>query len=264
MEKLYFEDKEKTANLYMIVLNPINLVFLIGLTLITKNKSIIIFYTLLAIFIFTLIVTLKQYNKFKFKINILKCIKYESVSISEKFLFFLTYLFGYNNALTFGDEYISALNFVALITDTQWNSLGAIETVVKIDISKNKFNYKQHLKNAYKLLGLLLLTTLIMLLLLYRHYHLTLSLVVIYLGVELINFLVEPLYTLKICFLQLTDNYEINVTSNKIASTGIRTVTSFLNSPFCTAIGQICAMIEQFIMINLIFYKNFKIIIMEK
>ena len=259
MEKLYFEGKEKLANKYMIIINLLNFCVLIGLSLLTKDKEIIVMYTLLTIFVFTIIVTLKQYKKFKFEIDIVKCIKYESVSISEKILFFLTYLFGYNNALAFGEEYITALNFVALITDTQWDSFGAIETVAKIDISKGIFNYKEHRKNSYKLLTLLLFTTFIMFILFYKNYQLNMFITMMFLGVELINFFVEPIYTLKICYLQLTNGFEMKVTSNKIAATGIRVITSFLNSPFCTAIGQTFSMIEQFIVVNFIFYKNFRI-----
>lgn len=259
MEKLYFEGKEKLANKYMIIINLLNFCVLIGLSLLIKDKAIIVIYTLLTIFVFTIIVTLKQYKKFKFEIDIVKCIKYESVSISENILFFLTYLFGYNNALAFGEEYITALNFVALITDTQWDSFEAIETVTKIDISKGVFNYKEHRRNSYKLLSLLLFTTFIMFILFYKNYQLNIYITMIYLGVELIDFLVEPIYSLKICYLQLTNGFEIKVTSNKIAVTGIRAIISFLNSPFCTTIGQTFAMIEQFIVINFMFYKNFRI-----
>ncbi len=56
-----------------------------------------------------------------------------------------------------------ALNFVALITDTQWDSFEAIKTVAKIDISKEQFFYKDHKINAYKLLGILLTTVFIIL-----------------------------------------------------------------------------------------------------
>ena len=58
--------------------------------------------------------------------------------------------FGLSNALEFGEKYAIALNFVALITDTQWDAFDSISTVAKIDISKKKFNYKEHRKNAYK------------------------------------------------------------------------------------------------------------------
>lgn len=259
MEKLYFEGKEKIANKYMLTLNILNFGVLIGLSLLIKNKAIIVTITLFVIFIYTLLITIKQYRKFKFKINLLKNIKYESVSITEATLFFITYLFGFSNALEFGEEYMVALNFVALVTDTQWDSLSAIETVAKIDISKGKFNYKEHRRNAYKLLGILLFTTFLMIAFSYRYYELNFVITLMYLSVEIVDFLVEPIYALKICYLQLTDKFESKVTSNKVVASGIRVVTSFLKTPFCTAIGQTFSMIEQYIVVNIIFYRNFKI-----
>ena len=257
MEKLYFEGKEKIANKYMLTLNVLNFGVLIGLSLLIKNKAIIVAITLFVIFIYTLLITIKQYRKFKFKINLLKNIKYESVSIVRDIFFFITYLFGFSNALEFGEEYMVALNFAALVTDTQWDSLYAIDTVAKIDISKGKFNYKEHRRNAYKLLEILLFTTFLMIAILYRYYKLNFIITLMYLSVEIVNFLVEPLYELKICYLQLADKFESKVTSNKLASSGIRVVMSFLKTPFCTAIGQICSMIEQYIVINILFYRNF-------
>ena len=64
------------------------------------------------------------------------------------FLFFLIYLFGLSNALEFGEKYTVALNFVALITDTQWDSFDAItsrrpyknETSIEYAISELKNN----------------------------------------------------------------------------------------------------------------------------
>ena len=151
------------------------------------------------------------------------------------------------------------MNFAALITDTQWDSLGAVDIVAKIDISKSNFNYKEHRKNAYKLLGILLSTTFLMLIVSYRYYELNIKLTLMYLGVEIINFLLEPLYEIKTCYLQLSDKFEVKVTTNKVIASGIRVITSFLKTPFCTAIGQLLSMTEQFIVINVIFYKNFKI-----
>ncbi len=259
MEKLYFEGKEKIANKYMLTLNILNFGILIGLSLLIKNKVIIVVVTLMVIFIYTLLITIKQYKKFKFKINLLKNIKYESVSIVRDIFFFITYLFGFSNALEFGKEYIVALNFVALVTDTQWDSLYAIDTVAKIDISKEKFNYKEHRRNAYKLIGILLFTTFLMILFSYRNYELNFAIMLMYLSVEIVDFLVDPLYELKVCYLQLTDKFESKVTSNKLVASGIRVVTSFLKTPFCTAIGQTLSMIEQYAVINIIFYKNFRI-----
>lgn len=259
MEKLYFEGKEKLANKYMLILNILNFGVLMAASLLIKDKTIIIITTLITIFIYTLYITIKQYRKFKFEVNLLKYIKYESVSIARDIFFFLTYLFGFSNALEFGEEYITALNFAALVTDTQWDSFGAVDTVAKIDISKGEFNYKEHKKNAYKLLGILLSTTFLMLTFSYRYYELNLTITLMYLSVEIVNFLLEPLYEIKTCYLQLADKLEVKVTSNKVIASGIRVVTSFLKTPFCTAIGQSLSMIEQFIVVNVIFYKHFKI-----
>ena len=259
MEKLYFEGKEKLANQYMLTLNLLNFGVLIGTSLLIKDKATIVAITLMTIFIYTLFITIKQYRKFKFEVNLLQYIKYESVSIARNIFFFLTYLFGISNVLEFGAEYTTALTFVALITDTQWDSLGAVDTVAKIDISKGTFNYKEHKRNAYKLLGILLFSTFIMFILAYKHYELNLTITLLYLSVEIINFLLEPLYELKICYLQLANKFETKVTSNKILASGIRVIASFLKTPFCTAIGQTFSMIEQLIVINMIFYRNFKI-----
>ena len=259
MEKLYFEGKEKIANKYMLTLNIINFVTLIGLALFIKNKTVIVVGALSAIFLYTLYVTVKQYRKFKLEVHLLRNIKYESVSIARDVFFFLTYLFGFSNVLEFGEEYTTALNFAALVTDTQWDSLGAVDTVAKIDISKGKFNYKEHKKNAYKLLGVLIFTSFLMLVFSYRFYELNLVITLLYLSVEIVNFLVEPLYQIKVCYLQLTDKFETKVTTNKIAASGVRTLASFLKTPFCTAIGQTLSMIEQFIAVNILFYKDFKI-----
>ena len=59
-------------------------------------------------------------------------------------------------------KYALALTFVALITDTQWDVYDAISVSAKIDISKNKFNYKQHRNNAYKLFSILLFSVFVM------------------------------------------------------------------------------------------------------
>lgn len=259
MEKLYFEGKEKIANKYMITLNMLNFVILIGASLLTKNKTTIVIATLITIFIYTLYVTVKQYRKFKFEVQLLNNIKYESVSIVRDSFHFLTYLFGISNAVQFGEEYMMALNFTALVTDTQWDSFGAVDTVAKIDISKGKFNYKEHKINAYKLVGILFFTSFLMLLFSYKYYELNLIIIILYLSVEVINFLLEPLYELKTCYLQLVDKFETRVTTNRIAASGIRTIASFLKTPFCTAIGQTISMIEQFIVVNILFYKNFRI-----
>ena len=258
LEKLYFEGKEKKANKYCIQLNLLNFVVLILSAIFIKNKISIIIITLLSIFIYTLAILIKQYRKFKLEIHIIKYIRYESVEIANNLLFFLIYLFGLSNALEYGEKYTVALNFVALITDTQWDSFDAITTVAKIDISKNKFNYTEHRNNAYRLLGFLAFTTFIMLLISYRFYELNLVITFIYLSFEMANFILYPIYTLKTCYLQL-GKLAKNITTNKITAGVIRFFISLIKTPYCTGIGQITSTLYQVITVNSMFYKNYEI-----
>ncbi len=258
LEKLYFEDKEKLANKYCMQLNLLNFVVLILSAIILKNKMQIVVVTLITILIYTAYVTIKQYKRFKFKINIINCIKYESVEICNNILFFLIFLFGLSNALQFGEKYILALNFVALITDTQWDSFEAINTVAKIDISKKKFNYKNHELNAYKLLCILLTTVFIMFGVFFEFYDLDLKITAIYLSFELINFIIYPIYSIKTSYLQL-EKYEIKVTSNKLFAGILRMLISLLKTPYCTGIGQVTSSLYQFITVNIMFHRNFVI-----
>lgn len=258
LEKLYFEDKEKLANKYCMQLNLLNFVVLILSAIILKSKMQIVVVTLITILIYTAYVTIKQYKRFKFVINIINCLRYESVEICNNILFFLIFLFGLSNALQFGEKYILALNFVALITDTQWDSFEAIKTVSKIDISKEKFNYKNHKLNAYKLLGILLTTVFIMLVVSLKYYGLDLKITAIYLSFELINFIIYPIYSIKTSYLQL-EKYEIKVTSNKLFAGILRMIMSLLKTPYCTGIAQVTSSLYQFITVNMIFHRNFVI-----
>lgn len=258
LEKLYFDGEEKKANKYCIQLNLLNFIVLIITAIFTKNKMIIAGITLMAIFVYVLVVAIKQYKKFKFELHIIKYIKYESVEIANNILFFLIFLFGLSNAMEFGEKYTVALNFVALITDTQWDSFEAISTVAKIDISKNEFNYKEHRNNAYKLDVILMVTTFIMLLISYGFYKLDLGITLIYLSFELINFIIYPVYEIKTCYLQLT-KFVKEITTNKITAGILRFFISLLKTPYCTGIGQVTSSLYQFFTVNIMFNKNFTI-----
>lgn len=258
LEKLYFDGEEKKANKYCIQLNLLNFIVLIITAIFTKNKMIISGITLMAIFVYVLVVAIKQYKKFKFELHIIKYIKYESVEIANNILFFLIFLFSLSNAMEFGEKYTVALNFVALITDTQWDSFEAISTVAKIDISKNEFNYKEHRNNAYKLDGILIVTTIIMLLISYGFYKLDLGITLIYLSFELINFIIYPVYKIKTCYLQLT-KFVKEITTNEITAGILRFFISLLKTPYCTGIGQVTSSLYQFLTVNIMFNKNFKI-----
>lgn len=258
LNKLYYENENKIANKYSIIFNLLNFVLLVGTSLITKNQSIIVTTTLIPLFSFTLYIIIKNSDKFKFRLNIPKCIKYDSVELFNNIGFLLIFLFGLSNAINFGEKYTLALTFVALITDTQWDTAEAIVTAATIDISKNNFNYKEHRRNAYKLLGILFLTSLIMFSLLYRFYDLDFKITMIYFTFEIVNFLIYPIYRIKTCYLQLEWS-SFKTTGNKIFSLFLRMLLSLTKTPFCTGIGQVCSSIYQFITVSIFFKLNFKV-----
>lgn len=258
LNKLYYENENKIANKYSIIFNLLNFVLLVGTSLITKNQSIIVTTTLIPLFSFTLYIIIKNSDKFKFRLNIPKCIKYDSVELFNNIGFLLIFLFGLSNAINFGEKYTLALTFVALITDTQWDTAEAIVTAATIDISKNNFNYKEHRRNAYKLLGILFLTSLIMFSLLYRFYDLDFKITMIYFAFEIVNFLIYPIYRIKTCYLQLEWS-AFKITENKIFSLFLRMLLSLTKTPFCTGIGQACSSVYQFITVSIFFKLNFKV-----
>ena len=258
LNKLYYEGQNKLANKYSIMFNLLNLVLLVGTSLITKNQSVIVITTLIPLFLFTLYIIIKNSDKFKLKLNIPKCIKYDSVELFNNIGFLLIFLFGLSNAINFGEKYTLALTFVALITDTQWDTAEAIVTAATIDISKNNFNYKEHRRNAYKLLSILFLTSLIMFSLLYRFYDLDFKITMIYFAFEIVNFLIYPIYRIKTCYLQLEWS-AFKTTGNKIFSLFLRMILSLTKTPFCTGIGQACSSVYQFITVSIFFKLNFKV-----
>ena len=257
-DKLYYEEKNKLANKHSLVFNLLNFILLIGTSLITKNQVIIIATTLIPLAIYTLYIYIKNSNKFKFNINILKCIKYDSVELFNNIAFFLIFLFGLSNALEYGEMYATALTFIALITDTQWDTFDAIKEAATIDISKRKFNYIEHRNNTYKLLGILFGTSLIMFVLLYGFYDLDFKITMLYFSFEIVNFLIYPIYRIKTCYLQL-EYSAFKTTSNKVIASILRMFMSLLKTPFCTGIGQVCSSIYQFITVSIMFGHNFKI-----
>lgn len=256
--KLYYEEKNKLANKNSVIFNLICFILLIGTSLITKNQIIIIAATLIPLLLFTIYIYIKNSNKFKLNINLLKCIKYDSVELFNNIAFFLIFLFGLSNALEYGEVYATALTFVALITDTQWDTADAIKEAATIDISKGKFNYKEHRNNAYKLLSILFGSSLVMFGILYSFYDLNFKITMIYFSFEIVNFLVYPIYRIKTCFLQL-EYSALKTTSNKILSLILRMSISLLKTPYCTGIGQVCSSLYQFITVSIIFKLNFNV-----
>lgn len=256
IEKIYYEEKNTKANVYTILFNVISLCSLVVLSFITKNQVVIINWALLVMLIFIIVMYILEFNEFKMDFKVLKSIKYDSVDALDSVLFFFIYFFGLSNASTYGVEYLAALNFVALITDCQWDSFASIAETAKIDLAKNKFDSKESLKNAYCLLAILYSTIFLMFVIMYNGYELNLGLVAIYLSVEILDLAIYPLHCIKTCYLNL-EYSSVKMTANMFVASGIRVTSSFIPTPFCTILGQMISSIYQLITTN-IYMKVFK------
>lgn len=249
MEKLYFENRESMAIKYISYYNILNFVSLVGCSLIVKSQCVITSLSLLIIFLYTLVISIKEemFHIEKLEIHLFKSVKYESSTILSNIMFMCIFLFGLKNTNNFGFQYIAAINFVALITDTQWDSLDAVTTVAKVDISKGVFNLKKHLKDSYILTLIYVGTSVIMLLSLYQLYDLDFGIVIKIFIVEVINFAVWVKYATERTILQLNNMEILATTINFIGDISRFLLSIALITPYCIAIGQLSSALIQFI-----------------
>ena len=261
LHKYYFEGKEKQANIHSICFNLLNLACLVGVSLITKNQVLIITIALVVSAVYALIFFFKQFRKFKLDFNILTNIKYESADILYSLILFATYFFGYSNAFSAGQEYVIAINFVALITDSQWDCCEAISTCAKIDIAKGEYNYKVTRKNALIYSGLLALSSVALFFALYNVYGVDLKFGLIYLFMELILFLFNHIDYGFEPFVQLEFSATVNTTRSIISNVIRFILSAVILNAFCTQIGMVVSCLFSnlvLILIKFIFYKQEK------
>lgn len=239
LSKLYYKEENKKANKITILFNFVNFVSLISIAIITRNQMITSVVTLIIISILDIVILVRNLDKIDFKLNFMNCFKYNSVSFSVSCMFFVIYLVGFSSSFEYGTDYILAITFATLVTDTQWDIDEAIKTVAKVDIAKKKFVYKEHLTNAIRLNLLLVISVLIMSAILYPFYKPNLTIAGIFIFLHILVFLAEPFMAIKTCYLQLEDS-PLKMTTNIIIAYLIRTAMSFIATPYCTIIGQIC------------------------
>lgn len=242
--KLYYEDNNKRANKYSFFFNLINFSTLIIMSIITKQQIIIVCFSIISTTIFVIIMMLRTVEKTKFKINLINCIKYDSVSLFAEISMFIIYLFGFKNSFNFGEKYILATSFATLITDTQWDIAYAIKIVAQIDIAKKIFSYKEHIINSRKLVYILIISTFIMGIILYPIYKVDISATLLIVGIELISLYMYPIYITKLTYIQL-EYSALKATINKQIANILRIFCSFILSPFCTSIGLVVSVIYQ-------------------
>ena len=249
INKLYYKEENKKANKLSALFNIINFLFLIIPAIFIKDQITVALIAFIPSAIIIIFILFKNMEKFKFSINIFKCIKYDSAELTTSIMFLLIFLFGLSNIFKYGENYALAVSFATLITDMQWDITQSIGTATKIDIVKNKFKYSEHLKNAFKLTGLILISILILFAILYPIYKTQLNITLIYIFIEIIGFAVYPLYTIKMCYMQI-EYSALKTTINKQIASTVRFMCSFIPSPYCTGIGQLFSMFYQLIYIH--------------
>lgn len=256
LTKLYYLELNKKANKISFLFNIINFITLIGIAFVTKNQLLTSIITLFILAIFDIILFVKIIDKIDFKLNLKNCFKYDSVSCSMNFMYFIIYLFGLSNSFSFGEKYVVAITFATLITDIQWDVSAAVKNVAKIDIVKEKFDYIEHFKNAIKFTLLLIISVILMGLIIYPIYNPNLLIVCIFIFLHIIDFAMTPFKNIKMCYLEI-EYSPTKTTINTIIAYIIRTVISLLPTPFCTIMGQICSSIYELIYAK-VTYKKFK------
>ena len=248
IQKLYYEGKNKEANKISLLFNLTNFSSIIILSLLFGN-IISIIVTLTIDFLILLNLFIKEFVKikqFNFDLKLKKNIKYTSFVILRDIGHLIIYGIGFGNSFSYGEKYLNAINFEGLTTDAQWDMLYSIDTAAKIDLSKNNFNYKKSLKDAYKLLAILISSILIMNFTLYWYFKPNIKILLIILIVQIIDMLVEPLKAMRLNYIQINDNSsKHNIVY--IISRFFRILCSFIPSAFCTYIGQIFSMIYLYI-----------------
>lgn len=243
-QKLYYEDNNNESNKINLLTNLSNFLLTIILSILLENDIISIVITLYIDFIVLLYLFFKYYKKTKFHFALKNNIKYTSFGILGNIGMFLTYGIGFVNSFSYGSKYLNAINFEGLTTDTQGDVLTSVDTSDKIDFA-NK-NFKSAIKDAYKLLALLITTILIMNITLYWHFKPNLLLLLVLLLIQIIDMLVHPLISIRMSYLQInTDTKKHNIFYG-ISRIG-RIMCSFISSAFCTHIGQLFTMIYLYI-----------------
>ena len=234
--------------------NITNVILILFLSFFIRRQEISVIITLLIDSIIILGILINNVKSFRFEFDIINNMKYVSNDILDRIGMFIIYFIGFRNTFEYGAIYLVAINFETLITDAQWDMSYAIITNAKIDSSRNKLKYKESLKNAYKLVTLLILSTIVMGLLLYFYYNPVMWLLLIFVGVQILDMILIPTVWIKQEYCQVNFSPKITTINQGIEKI-IRIVSSFLPTPFCTYIGQLGSLFYQFFMFN-IFYKD--------
>lgn len=258
-EKLYFENKDKLANLSSIGFILLNLLTVVIPSIFTKNQVIILIINLSSLFVYVVVWLGFNFKKFKFNFSIIKNLRFESINILGSVLMLLIYLFGFRISFGFGEEYYLALTFINLITDPLWDAVSAIGKITKIDISQSNYNYKKTLKNSavisffYIFIGIVLFFSLLNL------YGIVFKIGLIYLCFQIADLIANIFRASLRIFLQI-EYSAVKSTSIVLFYRGLRVLlSSFLLTPYNNDIAQVSCEAIGFISILIIRFRNYKL-----
>lgn len=247
LTKFYYQEENKKANRIAFQFNIINFVCVIGLAILTRSQMITVVISLLVLFVYTTLILITSVDKFEFKFPLWKAIKYDSVEFFSAIMMMIIYLFGFKNVFSFGENYILAMTFATLVTDMQWDIIRSIVVAQKVDIAKKNFDYRKHMKNAYKLDFMLIASIVMVAAVLYGKYQPDLKLAVIFIGAEIWMLMMYPIYITRTYYLQLEYSATKTTINKQIANVIRMLLSAFWLSPYCTVIGQLASMFYQLI-----------------
>lgn len=239
LEKLYFDEKDKEANIHGVMFYVLSFVSLVVCSLITKNEVVIIGVSLGLLYLYTVVLFLLKLKKFRFEWNFFKNIRYDSVALFSNLLFFITYFVGYSNAFVAGEKYIVAINLVNLVTDPQWDATEAISKIAKIDLSRGTFNFKSAIKKSAILTFGYVCSSVVLFFALFKAYGATLWIGVVCLSIQVADMLVDIFIPNIRAFLQLEFSAVLVTTINLVIMVLRALFSVLVVSPFNTNIAQI-------------------------
>lgn len=257
-EKLYFKNENVKANKINIVFNIVNLILIVGLSILYENKLYAIVITLIVDLIIVLYYLINNIKKLSFSFNIKRNMKYVSNEIFDSFGMFIVYLIGQRTTFEFGNMFLIAMNFESLITDTQWDMSWSIITGATIDASKDKLKYEESLKNGKYLSYMLIATIILMAFVLYPFYKPTIWVLLVFVGVQIIDLILSPKLWIRQQYMQINYSARKN-TFHKNVYEIIRIIFSFVPTPFCTCIGQFSALLYEVFIYDIYYNKKYYI-----
>ena len=95
----------------------------------------------------------------------------------------------------------------------------------------------------------------VLVLIFFKFYKVDIIATLIIASIELISLYMYPIYLTNITYIQL-EHSAVKATINKQIANIIRTISSFIPSPFCTSIGLVLSVIYQLISTQYIIIKN--------